>query len=72
MPARSAGRKPMVERLCRYRRVGHNAHTRIDPIFENVPEIAARVVPAKSREAGNTTTHKRFPKNRLQIPAANP
>lgn len=40
--------------------VRRNTRTRIDPFFEIVPEIAARVVPAKSREAGNTATHKRF------------
>src|SRR5688572_16957900 len=37
--------------------VRRNTRTRIDPYFEIVPEIARRVVPAKSREPGNTATH---------------
>jgi hypothetical protein len=36
-----------------------------------VPEIAARVVPAKSREAGNTATHKRFTGGELVMTGAN-
>lgn len=51
--------------------VRRNTRTRIDPFFEIVPEIAARVVPAKSREAGNTATHKRFTGGELVMTGAN-
>ncbi|TWI94066.1 phage terminase large subunit GpA, partial [Gemmobacter caeni] len=36
-----------------------------------MPEITARVVPAKSREAGNTATHKRFTGGELVMTGAN-
>jgi phage terminase large subunit GpA-like protein len=51
--------------------VRRNTRTRIDPYFEIVPEIAARVVPAKSREPGNTATHKKFIGGELVMTGAN-
>jgi phage terminase large subunit GpA-like protein len=51
--------------------VRRNTRTRIDPYFEIVPEIAQRVVPAKSREPGNTATHKKFIGGELVMTGAN-
>lgn len=51
--------------------VRRNTRTRIDPSFEAVPEIVARIVPAKSREAGNTMTHKKFIGGELVMTGAN-
>lgn len=51
--------------------VRRNTRTRIDPYFEIVPEIIARVVPAKSREPGNTATHKKFIGGELVMTGAN-
>lgn len=51
--------------------VRRNTRTRIDPYFEIVPEIASRVVPAKSREPGNTATHKKFVGGELVMTGAN-
>lgn len=51
--------------------VRRNTRTRIDPYFEIVPEIADRVVPAKSREPGNTATHKKFVGGELVMTGAN-
>lgn len=51
--------------------VRRNTRTRIDPYFDIVPEIARRVVPAKSREPGNTATHKKFIGGELVMTGAN-
>jgi phage terminase large subunit GpA-like protein len=51
--------------------VRRNTRTRIDPYFDIVPEIAQRVVPAKSREPGNTATHKKFIGGELVMTGAN-
>ncbi|MER3352464.1 MAG: phage terminase large subunit family protein [Hoeflea sp. D1-CHI-28] len=51
--------------------IRRNTRTRIDPYFEIVPEIARRVVPAKSREPGNTATHKKFVGGELVMTGAN-
>lgn len=51
--------------------IRRNTRTRIDPYFELVPEISRRVVPAKSREPGNTATHKKFVGGELVMTGAN-
>lgn len=51
--------------------VRRNTRTRLDPYFEVVPEISERIVPAKSREPGNTATHKKFVGGELVMTGAN-
>ena len=51
--------------------VRRNTRTRIDPLIEATPELARRVVPAKSREPGNTATHKKFIGGELVMTGAN-
>lgn len=51
--------------------VRRNTRTRIDPYFDAVPEIRRQVVPAKSREPGNTATHKKFVGGELVMTGAN-
>jgi phage terminase large subunit GpA-like protein len=45
--------------------------TRIDPLFEATPSLAARVVKQRSRDPGNTATLKSFPGGQIAFVGAN-
>ncbi len=51
--------------------VRRNTRTRIDPLIEGTPELAARVVAPRSRDPGNTATQKRFVGGELVMTGAN-
>jgi phage terminase large subunit GpA-like protein len=51
--------------------VRRNTRTRIDPLIEGTPELAARVVVARSRDPGNTATQKKFIGGELVMTGAN-
>ena len=51
--------------------VKKNTQTRIDPLIAATPELAGRVVPPRSREAGNSIFHKKFPGGELVMTGAN-
>lgn len=51
--------------------VRRNTRTRIDPLIDQTPELAARVVKARSRDPGNTATSKRFVGGELVMTGAN-
>ncbi|WP_439561146.1 phage terminase large subunit family protein [Roseinatronobacter sp.] len=44
---------------------------RIEPLVEESPELRSRIMPARSRDAGNTVLSKRFPGGVLLITGAN-
>ena len=48
-----------------------NSRQRIDPQLEDVPELRARVAPARSRDSGNTVLSKEFPGGVLVMTGAN-
>lgn len=48
-----------------------NVRLRVDPLIESSPIINALVVPAKSRDPGNTDSLKRFPGGQLSFTGAN-
>lgn len=48
-----------------------NSRQRIDPQIEEVPELRARVAPARSRDSGNTVLSKEFPGGVLVMTGAN-
>jgi phage terminase large subunit GpA-like protein len=50
--------------------IKRNVGERIDPLIENCPVLAGRVVEKKSRDAGNTTNKKAFPGGALHIVSA--
>lgn len=48
-----------------------NSRQRIDPQLDDVPELRARVAPARSRDSGNTVLSKEFPGGVLVMTGAN-
>ena len=48
-----------------------NSQQRIDPLIEAAPELRSRVLPARSRDSGNTVLSKRFPGGVLIMTGAN-
>ncbi len=44
---------------------------RIEPLIEESPELRSRILPARSRDSGNTVLSKRFPGGQLVITGAN-
>lgn len=51
--------------------IRRNTRLRIDPLIDATPEIRMRVVPARSRDPGNTASEKAFPGGRLVMTGAN-
>ncbi|OYW52337.1 MAG: hypothetical protein B7Y80_20020, partial [Hyphomicrobium sp. 32-62-53] len=48
-----------------------NSQQRIDPLIEESAELRRLVVPARSRDSGNTVLAKRFPGGQLVLTGAN-
>lgn len=51
--------------------VRRNSRTRIDPLIESTPALKAKIVPARSREPGNSMALKEFPGGALVMTGAN-
>ena len=51
--------------------VKRNTRTRLDPLIDATPALRDKVVPARSRDPGNTATHKRFTGGELVMTGAN-
>jgi len=51
--------------------VKRNTATRIDPLIESTPSLKRKVVPHRSREAGNSIFRKKFPGGELVMTGAN-
>ena len=51
--------------------IKRNTRTRIDPMIESCPRLRQLVVPARSRDAGNTVSEKQFPGGTLMMVGAN-
>lgn len=51
--------------------VRRNTATRIDPLIEATPRLRSRVVPARSRDSGNSASRKAFPNGELLMTGAN-
>ena len=47
------------------------SESRVDPMIENSPSLAAKVRPNKEKDSGNTKFHKRFPGGILVLSGAN-
>jgi phage terminase large subunit GpA-like protein len=65
VPAPVLAVQPTVELAKRFSR------QRVDPLFDETPELRERVKPSRARDSGNTILSKEFPAGLLVITGAN-